>query len=259
MEVCISDIRNWMRDMRLKMNDAKTEYILIGTQKQLAKCKATSITIGNTTIQAADCVRNLGAYFDKNMSMEKHINTKCKAAYAQLFNIAKIRKFLDNKSAETLIHALVHSHIDYCNAFLAGLPVYLVKKLQMVQNTAARVLCRVGKFEHITPILKNLHWLPVHYRKRFKIYVMTFNALHGSGSEYIKDMLTIQNINYGLRSKDALMLAIPRSKHKTLGDCAFRIFAPKEWNSLPKKIRQIDNLGEFKKQLKTHFFQLAYS
>ena len=82
MECCISDIRKWMVSMKLKMNDAKTEYILIGTKQQLAKCQNKSIKIGQSDIQAADCVRNLGAYFDNHMSMEHHIKTKCRAAYA---------------------------------------------------------------------------------------------------------------------------------------------------------------------------------
>ena len=70
-------------------------------------------------------MQNFGAYFDKHMSMEQHINSKCRAAYAQLYNIGKIRKYLDHQSAEKLIRALVHSHIDYCNVLLIGLPKYL--------------------------------------------------------------------------------------------------------------------------------------
>ena len=122
MEICIGEIRKWMLSMKLnKMNDTKTEYIIIGTRQQLAKCDNSSITIGDSTIQAADCIRNLGAHFDKHMSMEQHVKIKCRDAYAQLYNIGKIRKYLDFNSAERLINALVHSHLDYCNALLVGL------------------------------------------------------------------------------------------------------------------------------------------
>ena len=140
MENCVADIKTWMQSMKLKMNDAKTEYILFGTQQQLSKCTKTSITIGDSVIEASEYVRNLGAYFDRNMAMDQHIKVKCRAAYAQLYNIGKIRKYLNDKSAEQLIHALVDSHIDYCNALLVGLPKYLIQKLQMVQNTAASVI-----------------------------------------------------------------------------------------------------------------------
>ena len=124
MEQCISDISTWMEGMKLKLNHSKTEYILIGTLQQLAKCTNRAINIGGNDIHALNCVHNLGAYFDKHMTMEQHVKSKCGAAYTQLYNIGKVKKYLDYQSAEKLIHALVHSHIDYCNALLIGLPKY---------------------------------------------------------------------------------------------------------------------------------------
>ena len=140
MEQCISDISTWMEGKKLKLNHSKTEYILIGTPQQLAKCTNMAINIVGNNILALNYVRNLGAYFDKHITMEQHIKSKCQAAYAQLYNIRKVKKYLDHQSAEKLIHALVHSHIDYCNALLIGLPKYLIQKLQVVKNTAASVV-----------------------------------------------------------------------------------------------------------------------
>ena len=126
---------------------------------------------------------------------------KCWMAYPQLYNISKIRKYLHRQSAEQLIHIPVHNHIDYCNVLLTGLPKYIIKKLQMTKNTAARVLCRVGKNEHITPTFKRLHWSPGEFHIKYKVCLLTFNTLHG------------------LRSCDALTLNVSRTKQKTLGDC----------------------------------------
>ena len=126
----------------------------------------------------------------------RNFKSKCRAAYAQLYNIGKIRKYLDHLSADKLIHALVHSHIDTCNALLFGLPKYFIKKLQMVQNTAARVLCSVGKYGHITPTLYRLHWLPVEFRINYKICLLTFNALNGRGPQYPSEMLTTRSVHY---------------------------------------------------------------
>ena len=159
MERCISDISTWMEDMKLKLSHSKTEYILIGIPQQLPKCTNMAINIGGNEIQSLNCVRNLGAYFDKHMTMEQHVKSKCRAAYAQLYNIGNVRIFLDHQSAKRLIHALVYSHIDYCNALLIGLPKNLIQK----KKTAARMLCRIGKYNHIPPTLKSLHWLSVEF------------------------------------------------------------------------------------------------
>ena len=74
-----------------------------------------AINIGGNEIHALNGVRNLGAYFDKHMTIEQHVKSNSRAAYAQLYNIGKVIKCLDHENAEKLIHALVHSHIDYCN------------------------------------------------------------------------------------------------------------------------------------------------
>ena len=147
-------------------------------------------------IPPSNDVRNLGSYIDKHMSMERHIKIKCQFAYAQLYNISKIRKYLDDSSAHILIHALVNSHMDHCSSLLTGLPNRLGHKLQLVQNSADRVLCQVSKCEHIWPVLKRLHWVPIMLKIRFKICIITFKALHASGPAYIMDLLKIKMLLY---------------------------------------------------------------
>ena len=97
MERCIRDINSWMRGMKLKMNNSKTEYTLIGTPQQLAKCTNTAINIGGYDVHALNCVRNFGAYFDLHMSMEEHVKFKCQAAFAQPYKIGKSENILINR------------------------------------------------------------------------------------------------------------------------------------------------------------------
>ncbi len=182
------------------------------------------------------------------MSVEQHIKIKCQAAY---YNISKIRKYLDNSSAHILIHALVHSHLDYNNSLLTGLPNRLVHKLQLVQNSAARVLCQVAKGEHIRPVLS------IMFRIRFKVCIITFKVLHASGPAYTRDLLKIKRSLYSLRSSAALTLEVPKTRHETLGDRSFMSAAPREWNTLPSERRSLDDLAVFKKQLKTYYFTVA--
>ena len=98
-----------------------------------------------------------------------------------MYNIRKIRKYLTKDLTVTLVHALVISRLDYCNSILYGLPAYQIVKLQRVQNTAARLVYIIPRFVHISPYLKELHWLPVKFRIKFKITILTFQAIHGHG------------------------------------------------------------------------------
>jgi len=116
------------------------------------------------------------------------------------------------------------------------------------------VLCG-RKYEHITPLLKELHWLPVEQRIAFKILLLTFKALHKLRPSYIRDLLQTYKPVRSLRSSSMNMLVIPRSRLKFYGDRAFSVCAPKLWNNLPEHIKCGSNLRTFKCSLKTHLFK----
>ena len=114
------------------------------------------------------------------MTIFPHISSICKSATYYLRNISRIRKFLSKKTTEILVHAFVSSKLDQCNSLLYNVPKCTLKKLQSVQNAAARLITCSKKYDHITPILKELHWLPVSERIKFKIMLLTFNARSSS-------------------------------------------------------------------------------
>ena len=113
--------------------------------------------------------RNLGVIFDNTLTMKDQINSVVKGCHIQLRSIGQIRKYLSAEAASNLIHAFVTSRLDNGNSLLSGLPDNQIAKLQRVQNTAARILTRTLKFDHITPILHDLHWLPIEQRIKFKM------------------------------------------------------------------------------------------
>ena len=98
---------------------------------------------------------------------------------ASLQLVKYVYRFLNRQSTERLIHALVTSHVDYCNSLYSGLPNSTLAPLQHVQNTAARLVTKSRKHEHITPILNSLPWLPVVNRIKFKILLLVFKIKHG--------------------------------------------------------------------------------
>jgi len=154
----------------------------------------------------------------------------------------------------------VTSKLDFNNCLLYGLPDCLILKLQRIQNAAARMVLRLPKHCHITPVLIQLHWLPITYRIDYKVLLMVYKALNNLAPEYIRDMLKYKPVTaHSLRSNDQKLLMVPRSHTVTYGDRNFRTYAPKLWNVLPFDIRNCDNVDKFKQLLKTVLFNRAFN
>ncbi len=226
-------------------------------------------------VKAVDKVRDLGAYFDSNMSMEKHIDVKCSSAFKALYSLRRIRKYLTRHAVETLVHSFIFSHLDYCNGLLHDVPNYLIQKMQCVQNMAARLVLKQSKFCHITPLLTELHWLPVEYRIQYKVLLLTFKGIQGTAPAYICDMFTVSTsrssrsctsidditfenglVSGSIKSHRVTTLQVPKTKRVTFQARSLTVAGPVLWNSLPHALRSQTDLDEFKGLLKTHLFKM---
>ncbi len=146
-------------------------------------------------------VKNLGVILDSNLSFENHISHVTKTAFFHLRNIVKLRNMLSVSDAEKLVHAFMSSRLDYCNALLGACPASSINNLQIVQNAAARVLTRSRKYDHITPILQFLRWLPIKFRISYKILLLAYKALNGLAPAYLTNRLSRYNPTRSLRNK----------------------------------------------------------
>ena len=155
------------------------------------------------------------------LDFKEHVKITCKNAFFRIRSIAKIRRYLSQSTTETIVLAYITSRLDYCNALLYGLPKYLINRLQLVQNSAARLVTLTRRQEHITPMLRSLHWLPVHFRIIFKILLLTYKALNGLAPDYIRDLLRFNISGRTLRSSNNRLLDEARANLKTYGETAF--------------------------------------
>jgi len=256
---CLEEIRKWMTQNFLQLNCSKTEAMLIGTPHQVQSSTMTTVFFSGQDIPLSTIVTNLGVRMDSQLTFENHIKHLFKICFLHLRNISKIRPFLSFSDAETLVHAFVSSRLDYCNSLFVGIHKKHLQKLQYIQNSAARILLRARKSAHITPILHDLHWLPITCRIQYKIALITHQCLNGSSPDYLKDLLTPHSSTRSLRSQDCNFLHLPRSRLRSMGDRAFAVAAPRLWNSLPDHLRAPQPLTDFKRGLKTFLFKQAYS
>ena len=147
-QTCIMEIRLWMSQNFLKLNENKTEFIVFGTTVQLSKLKLSTLAVGDSSVNLSSKVRNLGAIFDNKMKLISHVNTVCQKAHNQLRNIGKIQKYLSQDTKEIIVHAFVTTRLDYLNSLLYGMPDYIIKRLQRLLNAAARIITNLGKYDH---------------------------------------------------------------------------------------------------------------
>ncbi|XDV33545.1 hypothetical protein PO909_003925 [Leuciscus waleckii] len=256
---CLSDLKLWMQNNFLKLNTDKTEILLIGPKSILSKSPSLTLNIDGSPVHSTPVVKNLGILLDSSLSFDPHIRSLTKTAFFHLRNIARLQPFLSVSDAQILVNSFIMSRLDYCNSLFLGLPAKSLQRLQYIQNSAARLLTHTRRSAHITPILHQLHLLPVPSRIKYKVLLLTFKALHNLAPPYIRDLLTPYTPSRSLRSSDQNLLAIPRSRLCTLGGRSFSALAPKLWNRLPQPLRDCPSLPFFKAHLKTFLFNDHFS
>ena len=242
---------------RLQLNDDKTGYIFLVSANNSGKITAQPVRIGEATITPTPSARNIGVMVDDMLTMADHIKKVCQMCHLWLRNIRRIRPSLTVESTHHFVQSLVLSRLDYCNSILLGLPKGQKAKFQRVQNSAARLIICTPRCEHITPVLKQLHWLPL--TQRIQGHRADIFAIHGLAPDYLCELISKQPIHRNVRSSKQTLLVQPRSMMKTYGDRAFAVAAPRAWNDLPLSLRNIKDITIFKRSVKTHLYLIAYS
>jgi hypothetical protein len=244
-----------MRYNRLQLNVDKTELIWFTTPRRLPQLPTSAIPIGDHDITLSTPARNLGVYFDADLSMRRHVDIISGRCFASLRQLRGIRRYVTALVLQSLVKSLILTRLDYCNSALFGFPAV---RLQSVQNAADRLVFNLRRTDHITDALTCLHWLRIAERIRFKIAVMVYRSLHGQSPAYLTDFTLASVGRANLRSAASHRLVVPRTRLSTIGDCAFPAAGATLRNSLPDDNTTSPTIHIFRDRLKTYLFRYSF-
>ena len=260
---CVAEIAAWCASRRLQLNADKTEVIWFGSRANLARLNGRdrSVLVGSEPIKPSTFVRDLGVLLDTELTMKRHVAKVAASCFYHLRRLRQIRRRVGMEVTTQLVLAFITSRLDYCNSVLAGLPQVTLEPLQRVQNAAARLILDLNLWDHVTPGLRQLHWLPVRWRIQYKLCTIMQSIHTRRCPVYMAECVqTVADsaTRTGLRSSNSSLYVTPRLRTR-FGERAFCYAGPAAWNSLPAELRELTDLSAFRSQLKTHFFNLAFT
>ena len=261
MQLCISDVKSCATANMLKLNDNKTELMLVTSKrtKHLHNLP-TSITIGNAHFPVMQSVHNIGFTLDCHLTMNAYISNIARTCYFELRRLEFICRFLTSTSTATLVSAFVLPRIVYCSSLLFCSTHDATSELQRIQNNAARVILRLPKSSIITTHLKSLNWLPVKERSIYKIACLCYHCHSSTAPSYVTDMLQKKpSHTRNTRSSSCTMPLLDRPAHsKATLDRSFSFAYSSLCNSIPDDVRCAPSLSSFKSCLWTYLFCSVY-
>ena len=242
-------IEKWMLDNFLKLNSGKTKIMVIAPDGIQQEITVNGTFIDGKCIRFVETAKNLGVYIDSTLSMEFQIQKVVTNCYSTVRHLSRIKYFLTTEHLNLLVCSLVLNLMDYCNSLYYGLSSELIGRLQSVQNSAARLVCKVNCYDRVSSdvLFHKLHWLKVRERVAYKVLLIVFKCVTGHAPEEFRKMLRFTGSG---RTKKLLS----QKTNGAMGDRAFSVCGPRLWNPLPVELRMLVDVDDFKKKLKTFLF-----
>ena len=263
---CLAEIKSWMVKNFMKLNETKTELLIMGKPLVLQKFDLkVTIQFGSTDIAPTECKgdswKSLGVKLDGALSMERQINSVKQKCSWTMTNIRNIGRYLDEEVKLMLVKQLVISKLDYCNALYMNLPKKRLKKLKSILNGCVRLIYNVhDRKEDLLPYYKKAHILPIEERIFFKACLLSYKVMYNMSPDYLQQLVEIDlptADSTRTRSKpagDNLLMKLPKMSRIKATNRRFSNYAPEAWNSLPLRLRGIADISAFKRMLKNYLF-----
>jgi len=255
-ESCSCAVRDWFARNGMLLNPDKSEVMLIASPS-VAKTFAdgSGVAVAGSPITFTVKLKSLGVTLDKTLSFDEHVKNVVKASNFHIKALRHVRPLLNKSIANTVACSIVTTRLDYCNSLLYGTSKANLEKLQRIQNTLARVVAGTRKREHITPVLKDLHWLPVEQQINYKVAVITHKLLQEKQPAYLANLIPEYQPTRQLRSASQCLIARSYVSASRDGDGAFNAAARTVWGTLPLSLRSVSNILSFKNYLRLVSFQ----
>lgn len=258
---CLCKVMQWTSENFLKLNKSKTQLLCL-SPRTYKFGKPSYIHLMGEDIMVNNKAKYLGVWLDENLTMTRQVNNVCAQGYVMLKNLWKISsKVTDRKLRTQLVHSCILSKINFCSALYNSLPKRELDKLDKLLKAGTRFIFNIYGFQswqHMTPYLQQLHFLPITYRTKFKISLMVYKCFNNQAPDYLKCLL-IPRINEHSREtrKDNDITWL--NKHpieNVVYKCrSFRHIAPDIWDKLSFIIRDSPTIDTFKTRLKTFYFE----
>ena len=193
--------------------------------------------------------------------MKSHVTKTVRACFAALRQLRSVRRSVLRPVLRSLVSSLVLARLDYDNGSLVGIPLYQLERLQSVINSSARLVFISSRYDHITALLRQLHWLKVPERIDCKLALLVYKCLQGVAPSYLADDLCQTadvEARRRLRSASSPSLVVRRTRLSRYGDRAFPVAASRVWNSLQHHVKSAQSLPVCRSRLKTHLFRRSF-
>ena len=242
-------ICQWTFTNKLLLNPDKTKFVIFGSRPLVSKVEGLHLSILGKELTPAKSAKDLGVILNSNLTYNDHVTKTVSTCMSRLGQINRVKHVLDKDTLTIVVNCLVFSKLFYCSNVWSNTTESNLDKVQKVQNFACRIVSGVKKFDHITPVLRAMQWLPIRQLFYYRNAVMAFNCVTGCTPDSFTDQF-IKRSDVSMRTtRNSQKLQIPLLKSAT-GQRSFYYRTVKIWNTLDPSLKLSKTLQEFKRKLK---------
>lgn len=245
----LDNLLQWLNANLLSLNVTKL-MVIASRQKFTAHGDPNiDIKINNQKIKIVDQTKTLRVTIDKNLNWSAHVNEITKKVASTIGALKRNRAYLSTRTAIQIYNALILPHLDYCSQVWDALYDTYSKRLQRLQNRAARAVTKSNYDIRSKDLLTKLNWDTLNLRSKKQKVTLMYKIMNGRAPEYLQNLLCKQEHHYQLRNnKQCLKIPKPKTEYMKR---SFSYSTAKLWNKLPLDIRQSTSIAQFKKAIGT--------